>query len=63
VQSDENFFRENNSPVQTYTANIWRAIDMNENIVTRIFLTQNSCNEINANYDIIWDTLGLLQVA
>ena len=27
-------------------------IDMNENIVTRNFLTQNFVNEINANYDL-----------
>ena len=32
--------------------NIWCAFDMNENIVTRKFLTQNFANEINANYGI-----------
>ncbi len=41
AQSDEKFLRENNLPIQTYTANIWHAIDMYENIVTRIFLIQN----------------------
>jgi hypothetical protein len=44
AQSDEKILRENNLPIQTYTANIWRVIDMYENnifFVARIFLTQN----------------------
>jgi hypothetical protein len=43
-----------NLPVLIYTANIWRAVNMNENIiVTRIYLAQKFANEINANYGII----------
>ncbi len=45
AQSDENFLRENSLPIQTYTGNRLCAIDMYENIVTRIFLTQNFCEQ------------------
>jgi hypothetical protein len=45
AQSDENLLHENSLPVLTYTANIWRAIDMNENTVTQIFLAQNFCKQ------------------
>ena len=38
--------------VLLYMANIWRAFDMNKNIVTQKFLTQNFVNEINVNYGI-----------
>jgi hypothetical protein len=52
ARSDENFLRENSLPVQTYTANIWRAIDMYENIITQKFLTQKFYERklINMNY-------------
>ena len=43
----KNFFT-SNAICDEYMA----CIDMNENIVTRNFLTQNFANEINANYDI-----------
>ena len=49
VQNDENFLRENCLLIILYTVNIWCAFDMNENIVTRKFLTIFT-NEINANY-------------
>ena len=42
AQNDKNFLRENSLPVLTYTANIlWPALEVDENIVTRIFLTKN----------------------
>ena len=50
MRSDEKFLRENILPVLTYTANIWCTLEVDENIVTRIFLTQKFANEINANY-------------
>ena len=40
-QCDENFLCENCLPVLTYTANIWCAFDIDENIVTRKFLTKS----------------------
>ena len=40
VQNDENFLHENCLLVILYTMDIWCAFDMNENIVTRKFLTQ-----------------------
>ena len=43
----KNFFT-SNAICDEYMA----CIDMNENIVTRNFLTQNFANEINANYDL-----------
>ena len=49
MQSDEIFFSkivEHNN----YTANIWCAFDVNENIVTRKFLPQIFVNKINVNY-------------
>ena len=51
VQSDEKFLCENSLPVLTYTANIlWHTLEVDENIITRKFLTQKFVNEINANY-------------
>ena len=43
AQNNENFLRENCLLVILYVVNIWCAFDMNENIVTRKFLTQNFC--------------------
>ena len=43
VHSDENFLHENSLPVLTYTANIWHALEVDENIVTQIFLAQKFC--------------------
>ena len=40
VQSDENFLCKNSLP---YIANIWRALEVDENNVTRKFLTQIFC--------------------
>ena len=37
VQSDENILCENSLPVLTYTVNTWHALEVDENIVTRIF--------------------------
>ena len=34
AQSNENFLHENSLPVLTYTANIWHALEVDENIVT-----------------------------
>ena len=48
AQNDKNY--ENCLLVILYTVNIWRVFDMNENIVTRKFLTQKFANEVNANY-------------
>ena len=53
VRSDEKFLRENSLPVLTYTANIWHTLEVDENIITRKFLTQKFANEINANYSNI----------
>ena len=52
AQKDENFLRENCLLVILYTVNVWCAFDMNENIVTRKFLTQYFANKINVNYGI-----------
>jgi hypothetical protein len=51
VQSDENLLHNNNLRVLAYTANIWRAVNINENVVTQIFLvnTENISDEFNAN--------------
>ena len=43
AQKDENFLHENCLLVILYNVNIWCAFDMNENIVTRKFLTQKFC--------------------
>ena len=37
AQNDEIFLRKNSLPVLTYTANIWRALEVDENIVTQNF--------------------------
>ena len=37
------FLHENSLPVLTYTVNIWHTLEVNENIITRKFLTQNFC--------------------
>ena len=45
------FLCKNSLPILTYTVNIlWRTLEVDKNIVTRIFLTQNFANEINMNY-------------
>ena len=44
ARSDENFLGENSLPVLTCAANIlWHMLEVDENIVTRIFLTQKFC--------------------
>ena len=43
MSNDENFLRKIFLLVIPYTANIWHAFDMNENIVTQKFLTQKFC--------------------
>ena len=45
TQSDENILCKNCLLVLIYTVNIWRVFDMNENIVTRKFLTQKICKQ------------------
>ena len=52
AQNDKNFLYENYLLVILYTVNIWCTFDMNENIVTQKFLTQNFANKINVNYSI-----------
>ena len=51
MQSDENFLCENSLPVLTSTANIWRVLQVDENIVTRIF-----------NIKILWTKLTQITV-
>ena len=34
ARSDEKFLHENSLPVLTYTANIWRALEVDKNIIT-----------------------------
>ena len=47
----------------TYTANIlWHTLEVDENIVTRIVLTQNFANKINANYGNIADIISARNV-
>ena len=53
MQNNENFLHENCLLVTLHTVNILCAFDVNENIVTQKFLTQNFANEINANYGIL----------
>ena len=38
-------FCENSLPVLTYTVNIWHVLEVDENIITQIFLTQKFCKQ------------------
>ena len=47
MQSDEKFLCKNSLPD---TANIWRALEVDKNIVTQIFYHKNFANKINTKY-------------
>ena len=41
--------RDNSLPVLTYAANMWRVLEVDENIIAQIF-NKNFANEMNTNY-------------
>ena len=67
MRSDENFLHENSLPILICTANIWRVLEVNENnIITRIFLTQKVCEQnqhkLRYNYITVKTGVGVMNI-